>query len=161
MKSLLGAIFYPYCPFNTGLPTIVVTTLMYKLNAYTRIYYIGNINLSFSLHVPIVISLFTEHVNWDANDSKIFITHSKQEGLRDRTCPGEWTIVGQKRARAEFIMRARRAGVLPFEKCTAVTHNTTDLEIPAAVFMKNEFPLIYHLIAIIRVLLCKIKQLWW
>lgn len=62
---------------------------MYKLNAYTRIYYIGNINLSFSLHVPIVISLFTEHVNWDANDSKIFITHSKQEGLRDRTCPGE------------------------------------------------------------------------
>jgi len=56
-------------------------------------------------------------------------------------------------------MRARRAGVLPFEKCTAVTHNTTDLEIPAAVFMKNEFPLIYHLIAIIRVLLCKIKQL--
>lgn len=31
--------------------------------------------------VPIVISFFTEHVNWDANDSKIFITHSKQEGL--------------------------------------------------------------------------------
>jgi len=49
-------------------------------------------------------------------------------------------------------MRARRAGVLPFEKCTVVAYNTTDLGIPAG-FTKNEFPLI----ALIRGMLCKIK----
>lgn len=79
----------------------------------------------------IVISFFTGHVNWDANDSKIFITHSKQEGLRapwsymSRGMNHCWLeTAGKSRIRNESAT-LQRAGVLPFEKCTAVARRNT------------------------------------
>jgi len=98
-----------------------------------------------SLHVqPIVISFFTGHVNWDANDSKIFITHSKQEGLRAPWLYMSWGMnhcwfeTGKSRIHNESITLARGCVALweMHRSCTA-QHHVTDHRIPADVYEKS------------------------